>query len=355
MMDNALTQMWNQSQGLYQVQEALFHPCSLLSMADLSAQEVMLPDSMAQTQVPSVLWAYERPLQPWLKSLVRSALGSKVWLRMVRSFPMALAELSSRSFELLLTGHVLEHGSGFQLVQSLREKNIWTPAVLLTYRGDEDLAARCLEEGFAAYLAGEMLRDTPRVSQRIQKALEEGLRRKKTAAFLRQVGQMAITDPLTSLYNRFFMERLLEMETSRCLRYGEPFCVALLDLDGFKKVNDLLGHLRGDQLLVELAQVLKKTVRATDHIGRYGGDEFLMILPKASLVNGISLCTRIIQAVRSRDSWVQAPNPKISLSIGLTHWRGDQALAWESILEKTDRVLYQAKKKGKNRICYEFS
>lgn len=304
-------------------------------------------------EAASVLWAYERPLWPWLKSLVRSGLGAKVSLRLARSFPAALAELCSRPFALLLTGNVLEQGSGFQLARYLKEKNMWTPVVLLTYRGHEDLAAKCLNEGFVGYLAGDMLRDEAKVAQGLSRALEEGLRRQRIVSFLKQVGEMAILDPLTSLYNRFFMEKLLEMEVSRSQRYGEPFCVALLDLDGFKRVNDLLGHLRGDQLLVELAELLKKTVRATDHIGRYGGDEFLMILPRASLASGISLCTRIIEAVRSRSFWVQTEEPAIGLSIGLTHWRGGEAPGWGSILDKTDRALYKAKSKGKNRICYE--
>lgn len=309
--------------------------------------------ALHRERITSVLWAYERPLSPWLKSRVRSALGLKVDLRIVRSLPMALAELSSKSFDLIITGNTLEKGSGFELVRCLKEKKIWTPLVLLTHRGHEDLAVRCLEEGFVGYLAGSMLRDEARVSESLSRALEEGLRRRRMFSFLRQVGEMAILDPLTSLYNRFFMERLLEIEISRSQRYKEPFCVGLLDLDGFKQVNDLLGHLRGDQVLVELAELLKKTVRATDHIGRYGGDEFLMILPRASLANGISLCSRILRAVRSRSLLVQSGEPPVGLSIGLTHWRGGEAPKWEYILERTDRVLYNAKSKGKNRICYE--
>jgi len=324
-------------------------PC----LPDLEVWKLLSQQPGLQGEAASVLWAYERPLSPWLKSLVRSALGPQVSLRLARSFPMALGELCSRPFELLITGDTLEQGSGFQLMRCLKERKIWTPSVFLTRKGHEDLAAKCLGEGFVGYLAGDMLKDGARVSQTLSRALEEGLKRKRMISFLKQVGEMAILDPLTSLYNRFFMEKLLEMEVSRSRRYGDPFCVALLDLDGFKKVNDLLGHLRGDQLLVELAGLLKKTARATDHIGRYGGDEFLMILPRAGLASGISLCSRILEAVRSRSFWLQAGEPAVSLSIGLTHWRGAQAPGCESILDKTDRALYKAKGKGKNRICYE--
>lgn len=351
--ETAILETWGYNEQPFCEQRNLFSAEISPSLPDWDVWKLLSPHPGIRGEAAWVLWAYERPLSPWLKSLVRSALGPQASLRLARSFPMALAELSSRPFDLLLTGDTLEQGSGFQLVRCLKEKKIWTPSVLVTRRGHEDLAARCLGEGFVGYLAGDMLKDGARVSQTLSRALEEGSKRKRMISFLKQVGEMAILDPLTCLYNRFFMEKLLEMETSRSRRYGDPFCVALLDLDGFKKVNDLLGHLRGDRLLVELAELLKKTVRATDHIGRYGGDEFLMILPRASLASGISLCTRIMEAVRSRSFWVRAGEPSISLSIGLTHWRGGEAPNWESILDRTDRALYKAKGKGKNRICYE--
>jgi two-component system cell cycle response regulator len=306
----------------------------------------------SKAQPPSVLWAYERPLSPSLRSMVHKALGPTVSLRLVPSLTMALLELSSRPFELLLTGNMLEDGDGFQLAKGIRERRIWTPVVMLTSMGDEELAARCVEEGFVAYLAGTMLRDQDRVSATFSRALQEGSRRRRMASLLAEMGEMAILDRLTSLYNRFFAEKLLALELGRCKRYGDPLCVALLDVDGFKKVNDAFGHLRGDQVLIELASLLKKTLRTTDHIGRYGGDEFLLVLPRARLVDGISLCTRIIRTVRGHVFLGNGADLEIGVSIGLTHWRGGQWLESHTILEETDKALYRAKKKGKNRICY---
>ena len=303
-------------------------------------------------QSPSVLWSYERPFSAPLRSLVQNALGPGVSLRTVRSMSLALLEMSSRPFDLLLTGNILEGGSGFQLARALRERGVWTPVVMLTQRGHEDLAARCMEEGFVAYLAGGMLKDHGRISATLSRAMQQGARRRHMVCLLTEMGEMAILDGLTSLYNRFFVEKLLGLEIRRTRRYGDPLCVALLDVDGFKAVNDALGHLRGDQVLVKLASLLKKTVRTTDHIGRYGGDEFLLVLPRANLASGISLCTRIIRAVRGHALLGEGTQPEIGVSIGLTHWRGEEGLDSRIILEQTDRALYEAKRKGKNRMCY---
>lgn len=300
----------------------------------------------------SVLWAVERPPHQGLDKAIRGVLGKECFLRMASSLEAAMEELRCHPFDLLLTGHQLDGGTGFDLVRALWHEARWMPAVMVTRSGSEALAARCIEEGFLGYVCAKMLGNPGMVAHTLLRALHHGSSLRRFASSIRQVGEMAVTDGLTSLYNRFFIEQLLIMEVNRSQRYGHPFCVALVDVDGFKAINDRMGHRRGDLVLRELASLLKKNLRTTDHIGRYGGDEFLIILPQANLESGLRLCGRMVRAVAGHIFLDQGPDPGITLSVGLTHWEGDPGLTQARILEEADEALYKAKRGGKNRVCH---
>lgn len=171
------------------------------------------------------------------------------------------------------------------------------------------------------------------------------------AQLLSDLERLATTDGLTGLYNyRHFQARYRE-EINLCRRYQHPLAIMLIDLDGFKQVNDTYGHLEGDYLLVQLADVLQHALRNTEFIARYGGDEFVVLMPSTNLQGGVAAAKRVAQAVRETqfmDTMGQA-RLKISVSIGVAAYPNSTENPAE-VLEKADEALEIAKRSGRNQV-----
>ena len=175
------------------------------------------------------------------------------------------------------------------------------------------------------------------------------------AILLSDLERLAVTDGLTGLYNyRHFQERYRE-EVNLCRRYQHPLAVMLIDLDSFKQVNDTYGHLEGDYLLVQLAEMLRATLRNTELIARYGGDEFVVLMPSTNLQGGVAAANRVLQSVRETRflDTLGAPRFRITLSIGVAAYPNSTQNPVE-LLEKADEALEIAKQGGRNRVvAYE--
>ncbi|MCX8059849.1 MAG: GGDEF domain-containing protein [Aquificaceae bacterium] len=155
-----------------------------------------------------------------------------------------------------------------------------------------------------------------------------------------EVLRSSIVDPLSDLYNRRFGESFLEKSFKLWERYRQPFVLMFIDLDNFKEINDTYGHLMGDRVIQKLASYLKITLRSSDTACRYGGDEFLVILPNTSLEAGKVVASR----VHSCSDCLQFPF-FLSVSIGLAQpMESDRC--YTQVLERADRAMYQAKKAG---------
>ncbi|MFQ3619608.1 MAG: GGDEF domain-containing protein [Spirochaetales bacterium] len=160
--------------------------------------------------------------------------------------------------------------------------------------------------------------------------------------------KLSITDPLTGLYNRLKIDELLEVTLYAAKRYGEVFSVIMLDIDHFKQVNDQFGHLVGDQVLKQMAEIFRNQIRKTDHLGRWGGEEFLIISEHTDLEAAKVLAAKLQRAVES----YPFPNVgKITLSQGISSFRPQDDRI--SIIHRADNALYVAKEKGRNRIEVE--
>mgnify|MGYP001102270418 CR=1 FL=1 len=159
-----------------------------------------------------------------------------------------------------------------------------------------------------------------------------------------QLRRLATTDELTGLGNRrHFVDRAREA-VAVARRYGQWCTLAVIDIDLFKRVNDQLGHQAGDQALIGLAAVLKANLRATDLAARFGGDEFVMLLPLTDPDSGKAAAERIQQSVRSSGGL-----PNLTISIGVASVR-DEGASLEELLARADQALYDAKGGGRNRI-----
>ncbi len=156
---------------------------------------------------------------------------------------------------------------------------------------------------------------------------------------------LANTDGLTRVSNRRHLEMLLTEEEQRTARYGNPFCVLLLDIDHFKRVNDAFGHDVGDEVLREMADLLFKSVRSVDHVGRWGGEEFLLILPEVGLEEARLSAMRLKGLIETHPFEPAGP---ITASFGVAEFNQSEGLG--ALIKRADAALYGAKEEGRNRV-----
>ncbi len=164
---------------------------------------------------------------------------------------------------------------------------------------------------------------------------------------LQRISDMAIRDELTGVYNRrYLMERINE-EAQRCQRNGGAFCICMVDIDFFKQVNDTYGHLPGDEVLRNVATAASKALRQLDFFGRYGGEEFIMVLTDTALEGAMVTAERVRQRVEQLQFAAIDPELRITVSIGVAEHvrRADSA----ATLKSADEALYRAKEGGRNR------
>lgn len=163
----------------------------------------------------------------------------------------------------------------------------------------------------------------------------------------RVLQRQACTDDLTAIYNHRFILQRLRDEVERADRYRQPLSIMMLDLDHFKSVNDRFGHQTGDIALYSVAQTIKNALRHIDVAGRYGGEEFLVILPQTTREDAVQVAERIREQVE--DLIFDDKNLRITISIGVTSYRNENERESE-FLARADHLLYQAKRNGRNRV-----
>lgn len=160
--------------------------------------------------------------------------------------------------------------------------------------------------------------------------------------------EKAIRDELTGLYNRRQLQIELEQARLRAAMSSVPFCLCLLDIDRFKDINDQCGHLAGDMVLREFAQVARDTIRSSDILGRYGGDEFMKILPDTDLKGAVMHAERLREQAHLLDFHNILPQHHISISIGVAQYRDNEDIT--ALIARADAALYRAKQLGRNRV-----
>jgi diguanylate cyclase (GGDEF)-like protein len=178
--------------------------------------------------------------------------------------------------------------------------------------------------------------------------LRQQLRSEKIelAQAVAQVNELVTHDTLTGLHNRQYMQEALALERARLSRGGGSYCVALIDLDHFKHINDTHGHHVGDEVLVAFGQAARKALRATDLVARWGGEEFLILMPDTSPdEQGLAAMARLRQQLQALQVCRAVPDLRVSFSAGVAGCTQDEGLA--HLLERVDRALYAAKAAGR--------
>ena len=172
----------------------------------------------------------------------------------------------------------------------------------------------------------------------------------ENAILFQKAEQLTITDDLTKLFNSRYMNLYIGREIKRCKRHGIPLSVIFLDLDGFKSVNDQYGHLAGSMTLTEVGHILTECVRESDILARYGGDEFVAVLPETPAAGALVIGERIRKAIEDHPFLKsQGLEARISASIGIASYP-DHALSPEGLIQKADQAMYRVKERDKNGI-----
>lgn len=158
-----------------------------------------------------------------------------------------------------------------------------------------------------------------------------------------QLREMATIDSLTRVSNRRRLFDLAEVELKKSARLGQPLSIIIIDLDKFKRINDNYGHLVGDKVLKYVAQEIKSNLREIDVLARYGGDEFVILMPQTNLEQAELTAQRLIDKIDKKILSIDAEKIHITLSLGVSNFRGDGKLGFDDLLDQADKALYQAK------------
>jgi two-component system cell cycle response regulator len=262
----------------------------------------------------------------------------------------ALFHAAEGNYDLLIVSLGLENFDGLRLCSQVRSLDRTRNVSILAIADAENNTrlVRGLEIGVNDYLARPVDKNELMARVRTQ------IRKKRYAERLRDNAQksieMAITDALTGLYNRRYMEShagaLVEQATSR----GKPLTVLVLDIDYFKSINDSLGHDAGDDVLREFAIRIRKSIRGIDLACRYGGEEFVVLMPETDMAVATMVAERLRRRMAGEPFPIQqgARQIEVTISIGIAALgQGDTAA---TVLKRADQALYRAKRDGRNRV-----
>jgi diguanylate cyclase (GGDEF)-like protein len=165
---------------------------------------------------------------------------------------------------------------------------------------------------------------------------------------LKKIEKMATEDHLTQLYNRIHFTEMANYEVEKQKRYPEPLCLIMFDIDHFKNVNDTYGHDIGDLVLVSISKEVKDKVRKTDTLARWGGEEFVILLPDTNLDNAGLVAESLRYAIEVLDI---SPVKQITCSFGISQFNEFDDI--NSFMKRADEALYNAKHSGRNKVCHE--
>lgn len=309
-----------------------------------------------------------------LKALERT-LRSKFRVVAVEDPVTALDTLAKEEFAVLITDHNMPAMLGTELAAKAAVVKPLTTRILLTAYTDTNILLDAINRAeIYRYLTkpwenAELLSVVSQAAERYHlltenqrligelRQLNEGLEKtvEERTAELRaaneRLSKLAMTDPLTKILNRrAFFARFTE-EVERCRRYSHAMVVAMIDVDRFKEFNDMEGHLRGDEALKRIAATLQSSLRKTDILGRYGGEEFIVVMPETNLPNATETCERLRMAIEDSEFQGKDEPAYLTISIGIAAYP-DQGNTVESLTDAADQALYQAKQGGRNRVVY---
>jgi two-component system, cell cycle response regulator len=269
----------------------------------------------------------------------------------------ALTSVRSEPPHLVLCDVMMPGIDGFEVSRRIKQDESlpYIPIILVTALGETDNIVQGLNTGADDYITKPYqfpelearMRAMLRI-KRLQDELDQKNRELEDAN--KRLKKLSITDGLTGLYNHRHVHQLLHDEFERSSRTGEPVAVAMIDLDRFKRINDTYGHPTGDVVLYETAKILGETAREIDMVGRYGGEEFIVILPNTGEEEAEHFAERVRQAVEAYVFRDEVNEIRMTTSAGVAALPAPDVDSPETLLKRADEALYEAKESGRNRV-----
>ncbi|MFN4206836.1 MAG: PleD family two-component system response regulator [Agrobacterium albertimagni] len=263
----------------------------------------------------------------------------------------AVFEAAENPFDLVIVNSNLEDYDPLRLCSQIRslERTRFIPILLITEQGDEQMIIRALDLGVNDYIVrpldpNEMIART--LTQVRRKRYNDRLRNS-----VRQTIELAVTDGLTGLHNRRYLDTHLRTLFARAKVRGRPLTLCITDIDRFKQVNDVYGHDAGDEVLKEFAGRIRSTVRGADLACRFGGEEFVVVMPDTPAEVAATVAERLRGMIEARPFQLRSGESPLMLtaSMGIATI-GPGVETPEQLLKQADRALYEAKNSGRNRV-----
>lgn len=277
--------------------------------------------------------------------------------------------LDLSAFDLILSDYNLPDGTGLELLERIQAR-CQTPVILVTGENVGQTAVEAIRRGamdyvvkFEEYLftiplvveknlaAAKVEQENKRLRRDLERALGEvRTKNQQLEESLRLVEEVAATDPLTGLYNRRHFGKVFEQLFAEAQRYSCDLSCVMIDLDGYKQFNDTFGHQMGDQLLVVVAKAISTNLRKMDVAARYGGDEFVLLLPRAGTPEASHVAARVREDFGHASAALLRSESGVTMSVGIASLHGDNVVGTEPLIARADRALYRAKALGRNRV-----
>jgi diguanylate cyclase (GGDEF)-like protein len=304
--------------------------------------------------------------EPSLRALLEELLGDAGYrVQTAASGEAALEIVRGGDVHVVLTDIRMGGMNGIDLIRHVRATCPDTEVVVMTSHASVQTAIEALRLGAYDYLVkpfedleavGTMIRRTiDKVALKLEnRMLLESLRKKndELEELNKAIRELAIRDGLTGLYNYRYLEEMLQNELARAARHRRAFCVVMIDVDHFKDYNDQNGHLRGDEVLRGIGQILAQRARRTDMAARYGGEEFMLVLPETERPAALKVAEDLRRLIEQQPfpGRERQPLGRVTISVGVAEFPSDGAAARE-LIERADAALYRAKAAGRNRVC----
>ena len=267
----------------------------------------------------------------------------------------AIKTVKTQDIDLVVLDLILPDMSGNEVCRwlKLNQDTRGIPIIMLTAKGSTSDKVASLTAGADDHLTKPF--NEPELNARIYaclrtKSLQDELRKKNRQLedLLTKLEILAITDSLTQIYNRRYFESVIEKEFENTLRYKTPASCMMIDVDHFKSVNDDFGHKTGDTVLKEIASIIKNNLRKVDVVARWGGEEFIAILPRTTKEDTLIAANRILKTIS--ENKFEGINRPVTVSIGIASIPDESINNAEKLIHKADTAMYEAKKQGRNRV-----
>ncbi len=263
----------------------------------------------------------------------------------------ALARVAEEPPDLILLDVMMPGLDGYEVARRIRSNPElpFIPIILVTARDSTQDKIAGLDAGADDYLTKPI--NYPELEARVRamlriKELQGELEEKN-----RELARLSISDGLTGLYNHRHIQEVVHEEFERAKRTREPLAVVMFDFDHFKRVNDTYGHQVGDRVLQEMARILRNTAREIDKLGRYGGEEFIAVLPDTGIDDAVTFAERVRERVERHPFAVGQARPiHLTVSAGAATYPHPAVYNAKTLIHRADQALYAAKAAGRNRV-----